>query len=106
MASGGIVQFRPTIGFAYETLPVSNTVVTLTSSTYAPAGSDRAEKALITCETADIRYRYDGGDPTASLGHLLTDGNYIVLNGINQISMFKMIRVSSDATVHVSYERE
>jgi len=109
MPSGSIVQTRPTIGFDHEVLVISNAVKTLTESVYAPSGGEaRAERALVTVEGADIRYKYSGGsDPTSSIGHLLTDGNFIVLEGINQIQMFKCIRAAStDATIQVTVERE
>ena len=106
MPSGSIVQFRPTIGFAFETVTVSNSAVSLTAATYAPAGGVRAEKAFITTE-GEIRYRYDNNDPTASVGHILKDGNFLILTGIHQIQMFRAIRNSTtDATLEVTYERE
>lgn len=105
MPSGSIVQQRPGIGFAFEFLTVSNTSTALTVATYG-ATSKRAETAYITVE-GEIRYRYDGQDPTASVGHFLSDGGYLVLRGVHQMDSFRCIRTGNvDAQLSVTYERE
>ena len=106
--SGMIVQFRPTIGIAFEQLTVSNSVQVLTPSKYKDSTtSGGCSNALVSLETADIRYTYDGTTPTSTVGHLLTSGNSIVLSGQNQMSQFKCIRAAStDSTISITYERE
>ena len=107
MASGSIVQFRPDIGFNFEQLTVTNAVQVLSPSKYAPSGtSGGASSAFLTNESNSIRYTYDGTTPSATVGHILPDGGILVLNGQNQMSQFKAFRVSADATISVSYERE
>lgn len=107
MPTGASTSQRPTVGFAFETLTVSNSAKVMTASTYAPNGQAPSEKAFVTCEAGELRYRYDGTAPTATVGHKLTDGAFIILNGIHQIQKFSCIRSGSvDATLAVTYERE
>ena len=108
MASGSIVKFRPNIGYATETLTVSNTVQVLTPATYGPSAATPggAETAFITNYGDAIRYFYDGTTPDASTGHVLADGGILTLQGQNQMSNFKCIRVSGDSVITVTYERE
>jgi len=108
MASGMIVQTRPNIGFATETLLVSNSVQVLSPSIYAPSTtSGGAASAFLTNYGASIRYFYSGANPDASTGHVLQDGGMLVLTGQNQMASFKCIRLSSeDSTITITYERE
>ena len=105
MPSGNIVTTRPTIGYDFETLPVSNTAVGLTASKYAPSGAHCAEHAFVTCE-GEVRYRYDSSDPTASVGHIMQDGSFLIVKGEHQLKTIKFIRTTSDSTLSVTYERE
>ena len=105
--SGAIVQFRPTIGYAFEQLTVTNAVQVLTPSKYKDSStSGGACAAFLTNDGAAIRYTYDGTTPSATVGHKLADGGILVLNGQNQMASFKSFRVSSDSQITVTYERE
>ena len=109
MASGSIVKFRPNIGYATESLTVSNTVQVLTPAIYGPSATTPggAEVAFLTNYGAAIRYFYDGSTPSASVGHVLPDGGILTLSGQNQLQDFKCIRLSStDSIVTITYERE
>lgn len=108
MASGSVVKFRPNVGYATETLTVTNAVQVLTPGTYGgtattPGG---AEVAFITNYGNSIRYYYDGSTPSATVGHVLPDGGILTLQGQNQISKFKAFRVSADSELTITYERE
>ena len=105
--SGSIVQFRPTIGFAYEELTVTNAVQVLTPSKYKDSvTSGGASNAFITNDGDALRYTYDGTTPSATTGHKLSDGGILVLSGQNQMASFRCFRVSTDTTIRVTYERE
>lgn len=108
--SGSITQQRRYVGFAFETLTISNTAIGLTTNKYRPTGADAgkiAEKAFVTCEGGSVRYRYDGEDPTVTVGHILEAGGYLVLEGQNQMNLIKFIRKDgADATLQITYERE
>jgi len=108
MPSGHIVKFRPTIGYATETLAVSAVVRVLTPAKYTgsaqnPSGADMC---FITNYGNAIRYFYDGTTPDASTGHVLPDGGILILTGQNQMSQFKCIRLSADSVITVTFEAE
>lgn len=105
--SGQVVQFRPTIGYNFEQLTVTNSVQVLTPSKYKDTSTiGGASAAFITNDGNTIRYTYDGTTPSATVGHKLADGGILVLNGQNQMSAFKCFRVSSDSEISVTFERE
>ena len=108
MASGSVVKFRPNIGYSDEGLIVSNSVQVLTPSKYvgSTGRSGGADSALITNYGAAIRYTYSGTTPSSTVGHVLPDGGVLRLDGQNQMSQFKCIRVSSDSAIYVTYESE
>jgi hypothetical protein len=63
----------------------------------------RAVKVFLTTETNSIRLRWDGTDPTASVGHLLTAGSSITVEGEQNVANLKMIRSVADGTVMLTY---
>ena len=108
MASGAIVQFRPTVGMNFETVTVTNAIaVGLTASKFKPSGQVAAETAFITVEDGPVRYRYDGTDPTTTIGHKATSGTTLLLRGEQQMSLFKVIATTAtNGTLTSTYERE
>jgi len=107
MASGMIVQTRPNIGFADESLVVTTAVQVLTPSKYKDSStSGGASSAFITNYGAAIRYTYSGTSPSATVGHVLQDGGILVLTGQNQMESFKCYALSSNSELFVTYERE
>lgn len=97
-----------TIGYSFEQLTVANSVQVLTDSKYKDSiTSGGASAAFITNEIAQLRYTYDGTEPTTTVGHILESGGLLVLNGQNQMSQFKCIRTgSTSAIITVTYERQ
>jgi hypothetical protein len=93
------------IAFAFEKLTVGVAASGGTATLFAPATGKRARSVLLTVETDDIRVRYDGVDPTASDGHLITSGGSFRLEGCDNITRLRFIRVTADATIQVTYER-
>lgn len=85
----------------YESLTVAATAVGLA---FADAGA--AERALMTLETGQIRFRYDGVSPTASEGHLMEIGDVFVLEGGGNLAAFEAIRTGGTSGVlKITYER-
>ena len=83
----------------YESVTVANSAIGLTAGTY---GAN--VYALITCETAQIRFRIDGTNPTASEGHVLNPGDILRLNSNADIAAFKAIRTGSvSGVIKVTY---
>ena len=96
------------LGFAYESLTVAATAKIMTVATYKPATteSSHAKRAFITVETAQVRYRYDGTDPTSSEGHILNVNDVLILTGIGNLSKFRAIRTGGTSGVlKVTYEK-
>jgi len=111
---------QPSIdAFAFEQITVSSSVKILTSATYAPTVTDlpsafsRALLATITCNdnagtTPDnqISVRWDGGNPTTSVGVLIFPYDTITLVGYTTITNFKAIRVGTTSVLcNVHYYR-
>ena len=91
---------------AFETIVVTNAVKKLTQATYEDSDGNSAMRAVITVEDAPIRYRYDGGDPTAALGHRLNPMDALVLTGGTNIRNFRVIRIgATNGEINISYER-
>lgn len=81
----------------YQSITVDNAAKSLTP----PQGATRA---LITVETAELRYRMDGTAPTAADGHLADHRDMIVLTSATDIAGFRAIRTgATSAVIRVSY---
>lgn len=104
MSSSHVTDESPAGGF--DTQTISTTALGITAAKlliYQTGGfNKRPVKAFLTVETNSIRVRWDGTDPTASVGHLLTAGSSITLIGEGNVSKLKMIRSSADATVMIT----
>lgn len=92
MPVSGIVRF--------ESVTVSSTAIGMTVTVgtgFIP------QAALITVEAAAIRFRTDGNNPTASVGHEAEDGDVIELIDKAQVVNFRAIRRDgADATLRVT----
>ena len=85
--------------------PGSSLALGFTAGKIAVAGKEKAIRAWLTVEGADVRYSIDGVDPTSLVGHLITDGGYAEIEGITNLTRFKIIAVSGTPSVTVSYSR-
>lgn len=82
----------------FETITVSVAAIGITEA--KRLGNNHA---LLTSEDADYRYRLDGTDPTASVGHLVLAGAALVLEGSNELRKFRAIRdAAADITLSVT----
>ena len=89
---------------AYESVTVSTTSVGLTLARFintVPAVTG----AIISVDTAPIRWRDDGTAPTSSEGHFaIPTGEPIIITHPTRLNNFRTIRqASTDATIRVSY---
>lgn len=104
-ADGNLCGNAPNLdAFAFESITVSSTAIGFTSATYAPA-TGSAELALVYTETDEIRWRVDGSDPTGSVGHLESAAAKFYVCGKHNLATWKAIRVTTDATLRVTYFR-
>jgi hypothetical protein len=66
----------------------------------------QGEIALITVSGGSIRYRFDGGDPNPTEGHIASSGDSIMLIHPSHLSNFKFIQGSTiPSTLSVTYGR-
>jgi len=93
-------SFHKAIG-AVQTITVTTA---LAQSITTIAGQLLATKARFTVLGDDIRYQYDGNDPTTAVGHYVGNGLTFELYGHTNLDQFRMIAVFGTATVTVQIE--
>ena len=88
----------------YEQLTVADTVQALTEAMYQPTQYLKAQKAVVTVETAGLRFLTDGNNPTTTRGHELGTGDVVELNSPDEIKKFRAIRTGgTSSSIHVTY---
>jgi len=89
-------------GITHESITIDNTAGGKGLTAASAASSNRI---FISAETADMRFRYDGGAPTTTVGHLLEPGDILILYGTENIKNFLAIRTGDDSgAIKVTYE--
>lgn len=85
---------------AFESITADGTNKSLTAAT-------RAGKSFvhITCITANIQYRLEGGDSTTD-GHLFVVGETLDLEGQNNINNFRFSQAVAGGVLKISYAVE
>lgn len=83
---------------------VSSTALSLTDLGFTTAQVQQAQSMRLTVETQSTRYAYDGATPTAANGHLLAANAELLLVGSENLANFRIIRVTTDATIQVTLE--
>jgi len=98
--------------FAFEQLTVTNAVKTLTSSVYNKADTGNsgnqvtrkiAKFAYISVEGDQIRFTLDGTTPSTTVGHRMNVDDTLTLESEDDIRNFKAFRITTDATINVTY---
>ncbi len=92
----GVRSRSPVTGAQFALAVTSATVVTLTVPDAAMTGE-------IYVRTAPVVFTRDGTDPTATQGIQADVGDIIVLNSRSELDKFKVIAVSTSATLDVEY---
>ncbi len=93
----------------FESITVAGTAIGFTAAQLKPAASATPSDPIIgvtcTLETAQVRWRADGTDPTSSVGHLLEVGQSLEIDG-DELGKTKFIRTGGTSGVlRVSYIR-
>lgn len=101
------------IAASFETITTLTSAKGFTSANILPTTGNftgkRAKFALVSVETADIRYTVDGTTPTVTAGtgagHLATTGTYLEIRGEQNVANFKCINAvnASGANIKVTY---
>jgi len=92
----------------YEVVTVGAVVAKLSLSKIQPLTGPyarmSARAAMVSSENGDLRFRIDGGQPSASNGHYLVSGDTLVLSGTQALQQFQAIRVGDiSGTLQVTY---
>jgi hypothetical protein len=92
----------------YEVVTVGVSVAGFSAAKIMPTTGSYARMSaraiLVTSEDGDIRFRIDGGLPSASTGHYFTNGDTLVLTGTQAIQQFRGIRCGdTNGVLRVTY---
>lgn len=92
----------------YEVVTVGGAAVGLSLDKIKPQSGIyarlSARAALLTLEDGDVRFRIDGGQPSASSGHYLTSGDVLVLTGTQALTQFQAFMAGDvSGTLRVTY---
>lgn len=100
-----IIPGKPARPKEYQDNPVGYEQKTVSDSAVGFASiPPNSNKAIVVVESANIRYREDGTDPTSSVGTKAFQNTTIILEGRNRMSAFRAIRTdSTDAKLSVNY---
>ena len=90
--------------YDYESITIADTAIGLTASKLTT--ERRPISVLITFETAPIRWRADGTDPTSSEGHIQNPMSSMIIEGIHNMQKIRFIRTGTTSGIaKVSYRR-
>lgn len=100
-------DYDPLNTFAFEQVTVAAAAIGLTAATYDPVGGNGPAKcATLLLETAQIRYRVDGTNPTATVGTPMEIGERVTIWGTADLKNFRAIRTGGTSGVlNVEYAR-
>lgn len=90
---------------AYESITANTTAVGFTAAKIASTNGGQIVGALVSCETAQVRFTLDGTTVNASTsGHLLNSGDIMEVWGGNDLKNFKAIRTgATNGALKVTY---
>lgn len=92
--------------YNHEKITVANTAIGFTASLLTLSPGAIPERAVCIVETAEIRFRVDGVDPTTAVGLLRSPGQEMVITGLHDIENFRAIRTgSASGVIQVTLER-
>lgn len=88
-----------------EVITVADSAIGFTSGDITPTTGEPIRRAVCTLETAQIRFRTSGSDPSTTVGHLLEVGQTLIIEGYDSILAFRAIRTGAvSGALTVTYE--
>lgn len=92
----------------YESITVTNVITGLNSLKIRPISGNyancKARGAFLSLEDADIRVRLDGGSPTQTEGHYLSQGAVVTVLGTQALDQIRFIKAGTgDGKLRVTY---
>ena len=99
--------YKPLDTFAFEQITVAGTSIGFTAATHAgPTTGGPAILATVNVEGAQVRYRLDATNPSATVGALFNDGDELLVWATMDIDSIQFIRTGGvSATLNVHYAR-
>ncbi len=97
------------INFEHELIPIASSGAELAVDAVTPVGlpalSDADEYMVLQVQGGNVRVRYDGTNPTASVGRRILDGESVTLNR-GKVAVAKILSESGSVTIyHEKYTR-
>ena len=87
----------------YEPLSVTTaSAVGITDAILNPPGDLENTRCQAVVETAAIRYRWDGTDPTTSVGTPANVTDTVEINGHARATVIRFIAETTNGTVHIT----
>ena len=83
----------------YESVTVATTALGITAAIRNPAGRPPQTACQMRLETAQVRFRWDGTDPTSTEGQLLDVGDLLTVRGAAFMAAFRAIRTGGTSGV-------
>ena len=83
----------------YESITVAGTAIGITATITNPAGQPQQNGCTARLETAQVRYRWDGTDPTASEGMLFEVGDVLTIGNNEDARAIRFIRTGATSGV-------
>lgn len=83
----------------FEAVTFSDTATGFTAATIRPDGGPIMQSCAGKLESGQIRYRYDGTAPSATVGTLVDMGDIVTIHGLAYLSQFKGIRTGATSGV-------
>jgi hypothetical protein len=100
------MPINTSLAYKFASAAVSSSALTLVTFGFTQVEVDQADRARITVATQAIRYRYDGGDPTATVGHLAAVDSTFFIEGNQNIQNLRLIRATgSDGAASITLEK-
>ena len=91
-------------GYDQEEITVAGTAIGLTASKLTT--TPKPKEVFIQCETAQVRYFYDGSTPTSTSGFILNPLDTVRIKGYSNLKNFLAIRTgATSAKLTICYER-
>ena len=106
---GYVLESSDKVPGNHEILPVTDSIAYFSRSKILPTWGNftgmYAQAVLVTNEGGDIRFRIDNiGPPTLTHGHILVNGDSLMLIGTQAINQFRAIKLGeTDGTLQVTY---
>lgn len=92
----GGIPYGDTIGFEAIT---PTTATGISRSMWTTSGGLQAKTALVSVEAHPIRFRSDGTDPTADVGHIVPAGGNFMITSHVDIRAIRMIDTAAGASI-------